>query len=99
MQVGCFLNLRWGDDGASSSSYGRHFSTLLKSIHAKPSKKTFHSFRHTFVDACREAGISEEVFKELVGHGGGVTSRYGGYSIVKRDEWLQRVDYSGLVLR
>lgn len=40
--------------------------------------KTFHSFRHTFKRACREAGLSEEVHNALTGHaGGGVGRRYG----------------------
>ena len=30
--------------------------------------KTFHSFRHTFKRACREAGLSEEVHHALTGH-------------------------------
>lgn len=42
------------------------------------SAKTFHSFRHTFKRACREAGLSEEVHNALTGHaGGGVGRRYG----------------------
>jgi integrase len=40
--------------------------------------KTFHSFRHTFKRACREAGISEEIHHALTGHsGGGVGRSYG----------------------
>jgi len=48
-------------------------------IHAvdDPSK-TFHSFRHTFKRACREAGISEEIHHAFTGHaGGGVGRAYG----------------------
>lgn len=42
------------------------------------SAKTFHSFRHTFKRACREAGLSEEVHNALTGHaGGGVGRSYG----------------------
>jgi integrase len=40
--------------------------------------KTFHSFRHTFKRACREAGLGEEIHHALTGHsGGGVGRRYG----------------------
>ena len=40
--------------------------------------KTFHSFRHTFKRACREAGLGEEIDNALTGHsGGGVGRSYG----------------------
>lgn len=32
--------------------------------------KDFHAFRHTFKEACREAGIAEDVHDRLTGHGG-----------------------------
>lgn len=31
-------------------------------------KKTFHSFRHTFVDDLREAGVQDSLIKQLLGH-------------------------------
>lgn len=31
-------------------------------------KKTFHSFRHTFVDDLREAGVQDSIIKQLLGH-------------------------------
>lgn len=54
--------------------FGRYLS-----VHAVDSRaKTFHSFRHTFKRACREAGLSEEAHNALTGHaGGGVGRRYG----------------------
>lgn len=54
--------------------FGRYLS-----VHVVDSRaKTFHSFRHTFKRACREAGLSEEVHNALTGHaGGGVGRRYG----------------------
>ncbi|QDI82171.1 site-specific integrase [Methylorubrum populi] len=54
--------------------FGRYLS-----VHVVDSRaKTFHSFRHTFKRACREAGLSKEVHNALTGHaGGGVGRRYG----------------------
>ena len=42
------------------------------------SKKTFHSFRHAFKDACRRAEIEENIHDELTGHANGSTGRYYG---------------------
>ena len=64
--------------------------------------KTFHSFRHTFKRACREAGIAEEIHHALTGHSGGGTGRsYGrerradgsldrGISLSRLSEEIQR---------
>ncbi len=71
---------------------------------------TFHSFRHTFKRACREAGLSEEVHHALTGHsGGGVGRRYGrerrvdgsldrGISLQRLQSEINKVSYPGLVL-
>jgi len=34
-------------------------------------RKVFHSFRHTFKDACRAAGIGQEIHDALTGHAEG----------------------------
>ena len=45
------------------------------------SKKVFHSFRHTFVQACREANIPSEQRMALVGHNKkDVSFTYGGWT-------------------
>lgn len=31
-------------------------------------RKVFHSFRHTFIDDLREAGVQDSIIKRLVGH-------------------------------
>ncbi|WP_407519515.1 DUF6538 domain-containing protein [Methylobacterium oryzisoli] len=72
--------------------------------------KTFHSFRHTFKRACREAGLSEELHHALTGHaGGGVGRRYGrerradgtldrGISLQRLHREINKVTYPDLVL-
>ncbi|MBB3903622.1 integrase [Methylobacterium brachythecii] len=80
-------------------------------IHAVDhSAKTFHSFRHTFKRACREAGLSEEVHNALTGHsGGGVGRRYGrerradgtldcGISLPRLQAEIDKVSYRDLKL-
>ncbi|AWN35141.1 site-specific integrase [Methylobacterium radiodurans] len=72
--------------------------------------KTFHSFRHTFKRACREAGLSEEVHNALTGHaGGGVGRRYGrerradgtldcGISLARLQIEIDKVGYRDVAL-
>ncbi|GEO17455.1 site-specific integrase [Microvirga aerophila] len=72
--------------------------------------KTFHSFRHTFKRACREAGLSEEIHHALTGHsGGGVGRRYGrerradgsldrGISLQRLQREINKIAYSDLSL-
>jgi integrase len=72
--------------------------------------KTFHSFRHTFKRACREAGLSEEIHHALTGHsGGGVGRAYGrerradgsldrGISLSRLEAEINRISYPGLSL-
>lgn len=31
-------------------------------------RKTFHSFRHTFIDDLRDAGVQDSLIKRMVGH-------------------------------
>lgn len=49
------------------------------------SRKTFHSFRHTFIDDLRDAGVQDSLIKRIVGHeDGAVTfSVYGSRSPLK----------------
>ncbi|MEM6504035.1 MAG: site-specific integrase [Planctomycetota bacterium] len=60
--------------------------------------KVFHSFRHTFKDACREMELPEGVHNALLGHAdGSVGGLYGsGYSNRVLNEWLQKIEYPGL---
>lgn len=63
---------------AWSSWWHRYFR---KEAHLTDSKKTFHSFRHTFIQACREHGVSEEKRKAMVGHSNrDVSFTYGGWT-------------------
>lgn len=61
-------------------------------------QKVFHSFRHTFKDACREAGVARDIHNALTGHTtGGVDEGYGlGFSIRVLDEAVQRIKYPSL---
>jgi integrase len=72
--------------------------------------KTFHSFRHTFKRACREAGLGEEIHHALTGHsGGGVGRRYGrerradgsfdrGISLQRLQHEINKISYPNVPL-
>ncbi len=84
--------------------FGRYFGTHVIDHPAK----TFHSFRHTFKRACREAGLSKEIHNALTGHsGGGVGRRYGrerradgsldrGISLQRLQAEINKIDYPGV---
>jgi integrase len=60
-----------------------------------PRKKVFHSFRHGFKEACRVAGIGEEVHDALTGHsGGGVGRSYGGVPLEVKAREVNKVLYN-----
>lgn len=48
-----------------SQWFGRY---LRQEIGIADRRKTFHSFRHTFKDICREKGIPKEIHDRLTGH-------------------------------
>jgi len=61
----------------------------------------FHSFRHSFKDACRECGIEEAIHDALTGHsGGGVGRSYGGqmYPLPPLIKAMEKLKYKGLDL-
>jgi hypothetical protein len=62
--------------------------------------KTFHSLRHSFKDACRRAGIAEEVHDALTGlRNGSVGRSYGlGVPLKVLAEAMKKVEYRDLTL-
>lgn len=54
-----------GKYGHAPSKWFGRFKTKLG---ISDPRKTFHSFRHTFIDDLREAGTQDSLIKQLVGH-------------------------------
>lgn len=82
-----FFDLRLDAKGSGSSYFSKNFARYLKSIGIKTDKNCFHSFRHNFRDALREAGIEREVVQALGGwkdKSGGVEDNYGSGHSVQR---------------
>ncbi len=83
-----------------SDKFSKYFRRFLNHVGIKRSKNCFHSFRHSFEDACRNSGVSEGIMDALQGHStGGMSGRYGsGYGLKALSEAMQRIRYDGLDL-
>lgn len=99
-QLRLFPEMPKGSDGYYSSPYSRQFRRLLESVGAKHAKNSFHSFRHSFEDACRNSGISSEIMNALQGHSErGMADRYGsGFHLKRLAEAVETLKYDGLDL-
>ena len=86
--------------GTFTTSWSKWFHRYLRDKLGITSKlKVFHSTRHNFRDACREAGLDEEIADRLMGHkGNGATGRgYGkGFSLERLKEAMDKITYPGL---
>lgn len=70
----------------------------MESTKIRTPNTTFHSFRHTFIDALREGNVNEGISRSLTGHSskrtGDVHSKYGkGASIKRLKTEIDKVDY------
>nr|WP_275092480.1 site-specific integrase [Sinorhizobium meliloti] len=88
-------------DGTYSTAYSRKFSNLLKALEVKHDKISFHSFRHSFEDACRNSRIPLDFINALQGHSQqGMAGRYGNglYGLQLLNEEMEKLRYEGLDL-
>ncbi len=97
-----FPELKRDRRGYYSDPFQKWFSRFLGKAGAKAPRTSFHSFRHNFRDALREADVSREATLALGGWAGqGVADTvYGGGlrpSTLARE--IRKVRYEGLDLR
>lgn len=89
-----------GSTGYISDPFSKWFARFLEKVGIRERRKTFHSFRHTYRDALREADISVERVRALGGWSTGNTEdRYGSGlrpSTLARD--MAQVAFDGLNL-
>jgi integrase len=75
-----FPLLRADSNGRETARFSAWFGKYLREkCNVNEPRKTFHSFRHLFIDTMREVGVEEATSQALTGHTSGDISRnYGG---------------------
>ena len=87
--------------GYKGAIFQKRFNSFKQSVGINDPGTVFHSFRHTWRDALRNARISEEVAQVLGGWAGrGQDKKYGSqqFSASIRLEELSKIEYNGLDL-
>jgi integrase len=89
-----FPDMKRGSLGTLSDIFSKWFTRYRRSLGITDSRKPFHSFRHGFKQACRAAGMGEEIHDSLTGHSNGSVGRgYGGVPLTTKAEAIQRIQY------
>ncbi|WP_156950795.1 site-specific integrase, partial [Terasakiella pusilla] len=94
-----FPDIRVGTTGYRSDIFSKWFARFLKSIDADGDRTSFHSFRHNFRDALREADVRHEIAMQLGGWADGSRGKsaqlfYGkGFTMKAVLTELKKVDY------
>jgi len=86
-----FPALKADTRGKLTGNWSKWWGRYARQINVHDERKVFHSFRHTFKDGCREAGIAEEVHDALTGHSSGGTSRSYGSGILSLEVCYQAI--------
>lgn len=85
-----------GRHGRISNGFSSWYGQQVNPKVTGNDNKTFHSLRHTFVDMLKQAGISEQLIAEIVGHArGSITmERYGKkYNPKVLKEAIEKLNY------
>jgi integrase len=95
-----FPELAVGSTGYRSDVFSKWFARFLESVGAKTARTSFHSFRHSYRDALREADISAERVRALGGWSSNRTEEiYGsGLRPATLAREIRKVRYEGLDL-
>ncbi len=91
-----FKTLPRDGNGSYSYKFSKEFAVILKALNLKQSGICFHSFRHTFIDGLRNAGIEKSIAMKLVGHHStnDIHSGYGyGHSLTVLQEQINRLSF------
>ncbi|MDD2271116.1 MAG: site-specific integrase [Desulfuromonadaceae bacterium] len=92
-----WVNLSWRKEDGYGNAIGNWYRRFNREHVSKDEGKVFHSFRHTVTNSLKQAGVSEAVIAELVGHstsGSMTMGRYGKrYQPKVLLEALMKLDY------
>ena len=107
-EVKLFAEVGMGATGYRSTTFSPWFTRFTEKAGARAQKTCFHSFRHVFRDALREARVDRDIALSLggwsrpggSGGSGSVSDAYGsGYRVATLFEAISRVRYPDLDLR
>lgn len=95
-----FPAIQSAGDRQRTASWSQWFGRYLRNdLGVADRRLTFHSFRHTFKDLCRAAGVHREVHDRLTGHAGSsVGDGYGAefFPLLPLIDAINRLDVSVL---
>ncbi len=93
-----FHALKIDTSGVLTGNFSKWFGNYLRgTIGIIDKRKVFHSFRHGFKTACREAGIPKEIHDAITAHREGDTSEtYGEVLMSAKFEAVQKISYVSL---
>lgn len=99
-QTRLFPNLRPDRFGKFTARFSKWFGRFLNAIGIIDRRKVFHSFRHNFKAACRNANLREDVHDRLTGHRNNSVGRQYGEDIPMcvLTEAVEKIQYTGLDL-
>lgn len=96
-----FPNLKPDINGYRGGNFSKWFGRYRRAQGITDLRKVFHSFRHCFIDACRECSVPREMRDVIVGHSNqSVSDTYGTgtYPLEPIFEAMACVRYRGLDL-
>lgn len=90
-----FTEIKKGANGDYSQNVSKHFGRYFKTIGIKTPRTTFHSLRHNFTDALREAEVEDSHIKAFLGHADTSTTAIyrSGVPLKVLAKDIQRVSY------
>jgi len=91
-----FTELSFESGQGYTKNYSRDFGRFRDRLGIQGIGLKFHSFRHNFKDAAREAEIPQEIYDVIQGHSASknVGSKYGtGFSLTRLSREIARIKY------
>ena len=89
-----FPDLKPDSLGKLTGRFSKWWTRYRRGLGIVDPRKPFHAWRHGFKEACRAAGVQEEVHDAITGHlGGGVGRGYGGVPLGAKAKAMAKVKY------
>jgi integrase len=95
-----FPTLTLSSDKSWSANASKTLNRMINKIFDRERGLVFHSFRHAYKNALREADINQETQDLMMGHAiTGIGGKYGDQALLKRQlKFIRRIKYEGLTL-